>query len=176
MARIHYSMAGRWFVVMMLAGVLAQSANAAPPREWPELEAGNSEVSVEARVKALQYLLRARGQKVVVDGKFGTQTVRAVKNFQRRHRLIADGVVGNATWEVLIVKVKSGSKGNAVRAAQTLLKHQGYDVPVDGIFGAQTKAAVLKFQSRTGRTKDGIVGPYTWCELVGGTVGQVIGD
>ena len=172
MARIHYSMAGRWLIlVLTLACLLAQSANAAPPREWPELELGNQETSV----KALQYLLRARGQRIMVDGRFGSQTKTAVIKFQRAKRLVADGVVGNATWEALIVKVKTGSKGNAVRAAQTLLKNQGYNVPVDGIFGAQTKAAVLKFQSRTGRTVDGIVGPYTWCELVGGTVGEVLG-
>ena len=32
---------------------------------------------------------------------FGRGTVRAVKRFQRRHGLHADGVVGAATWRML---------------------------------------------------------------------------
>ena len=38
--------------------------------------------------------------------------------------------------------------------------------PVDGIFGAQTEAAVRRFQSVFGLTEDGIVGQATWYALV----------
>jgi cell wall-associated NlpC family hydrolase len=36
-----------------------------------------------------------------VDGKFGTKTKRAVEEFQRKHKLKADGVVGAKTWAAL---------------------------------------------------------------------------
>lgn len=37
-----------------------------------------------------------------VDGVFGTKTDDYIKEFQRRHHLIVDGVVGPNTWEALI--------------------------------------------------------------------------
>jgi len=43
-------------------------------------------------IKTLQYLLRARGQSVTVDGVFGPNTAAAVKAFQTSHGLTADGI------------------------------------------------------------------------------------
>jgi predicted RNase H-like nuclease (RuvC/YqgF family) len=36
-----------------------------------------------------------------IDGKMGTQTIQAVKNFQEANELKADGVVGKETWDKL---------------------------------------------------------------------------
>ena len=61
-----------------------------------------------------------------------------------------------------------GSSGSAVTLLQTLLYTAGYDIGptgVDGKFGANTQAAVQKFQSDHGLTVDGIVGPETAAAL-----------
>jgi peptidoglycan hydrolase-like protein with peptidoglycan-binding domain len=39
---------------------------------------------------------------------------------------------------------------------------------IDGVFGPVTKAAVVQFQTDSGLTADGIVGPITWAALGGG--------
>ena len=57
---------------------------------WPVVEGGSN----GHPIKTLQYLLRARGQSVAVDGVFGPVTAAAVEAFQTRHGLTADGIVG----------------------------------------------------------------------------------
>lgn len=48
-------------------------------------------------VKKLQELLH-----ITVDGSFGPKTEQAVKEFQLKNNLIADGIVGTKTWYVLM--------------------------------------------------------------------------
>ena len=62
-------------------------------------------------VKELQKLLNNKGYRLVVDGVFGRLTENAVKDFQQKNRLTADGVVGQKTWsalEQIVYTVKSG--------------------------------------------------------------------
>ena len=62
--------------------------------------------------------------------------------------------------------LKQGSKGTQVRTLQTKLKSWGYYTgSVDGVFGANTKAAVVRFQKKNGLTADGIVGAKTAAAL-----------
>lgn len=62
--------------------------------------------------------------------------------------------------------LKAGSKSGDVWDLQFRLQSRGYDPgPVDGKFGARTKAAVLRFQRDYGLRADGIVGPHTWRAL-----------
>lgn len=71
---------------------------------------------------------------------------------------------------VTLPTLKSGSKGNRVKAVQALLKGYGYGLGiwgVDGDFGAATVEAVKKFQKKNGLTADGIVGAKTWKALLG---------
>ncbi len=57
---------------------------------------------------------------------------------------------------------KRGSRGQEVRTIQTKLKNWGYyRGTVDGIYGKQTEAAVIKFQSKNGLRVDGIAGTQT---------------
>ena len=64
-------------------------------------------------VKTLQYLLRARGHTVTVDGIFGPNTDAAVRAFQRQKGLAVDGIVGPNTWAALIVTVSRAAGGGA---------------------------------------------------------------
>ena len=52
-------------------------------------------------VKALQEMLNTNGYQLTVDGAFGGKTENAVKDFQNKHKLTADGIVGPRTWEAL---------------------------------------------------------------------------
>ncbi len=64
--------------------------------------------------------------------------------------------------EMDAVLLKVGRRGPAVKAVQRAL-----GIPADGIFGPQTRAAVLAFQARNGLVVDGIVGPQTRAALFG---------
>lgn len=125
-------------------------------------------------VRTLQHLLRARGQHVDVDGIFGPMTQSAVRSFQQAEHLAVDGVVGPNTWSELIVTVRRGDHGDAVRGVQEEFQFRNgsgdptIGVQIDGIFGSQTEHAVRGFQDALGLAVDGIVGPMTWRALVSG--------
>ena len=59
--------------------------------------------------------------------------------------------------------LQKGSTDPAVRDLQEALKALGQNPgPIDGVFGAQTEAAVRAFQQASGITVDGVVGTITW--------------
>src|SRR5215469_9023877 len=121
------------------------TVTAATIRPWPLVRKGDR----QHPVKTLQSLLRARGHNLVVDGIFGPKTDAAVRAFQQQQGLAVDGIVGPHTWSVLIITVKRGSQGDAVRGVQEEFEFRrlsGDPVQVDGIFGAKTDAAVRAFQ------------------------------
>lgn len=134
-----------------------------PSVSWPVLQSG----SKGADVRSAQQLLTARGYTVDADGIFGAKTRSAVIRFQKSRSLAADGVIGPNTWSKLVTTVKSGSSGQAVKAAQTQLKVYGYGLTVDGRFGSKTKSATVAFQKNHRLQVDGIIGPNTWRTLLG---------
>jgi peptidoglycan hydrolase-like protein with peptidoglycan-binding domain len=144
-------------------------------RPWPLVRQGDR----QHPVKTLQYLLRARGRNLTVDGIFGPVTNSAVRAFQQQKGLAVDGIVGRNTWSALIITVKRGSEGDAVRGVQEEFRFRnlsgdpGQGLQVDGIFGPKTEAAVRGFQQALHQdipsvAVDGIVGPVTWRALVSG--------
>ena len=59
--------------------------------------------------------------------------------------------------------LRNGSSGEAVRELQVALQETGHNPgPIDGVFGAQTEAAVKAFQEDRGIGVDGVVGLITW--------------
>jgi peptidoglycan hydrolase-like protein with peptidoglycan-binding domain len=142
---------------------------------WPVLREGKNADSPLVTVRSLQYLLDAHGARLTADGAFGPKTKAAVVKFQRAHRLPADGVVRAATWKALIITVRLGSHGYAVRAVQDQANFRnlkdGHSLDVDGVFGPKTRAWVVAFQKAMGTmvpgfAVDGIVGSQTWAALV----------
>jgi peptidoglycan hydrolase-like protein with peptidoglycan-binding domain len=142
---------------------------------WPQISQG----AKEHPVPTLQYLLRARGRTVTVDGIFGPRTDVAVRAFQHDEGLAVDGIVGPATWGALIIQVEQGDEGDAVRGVQEEFQFRNLSgdpsqaPAVDGIFGPETDTAVRAFQSAIhadvpSMAVDGIVGPMTWQALVSG--------
>src|SRR5919199_5684072 len=89
---------------------------------WPLLRQGQEAPGPLARepIRSLQYLLRAHGETVVfVDGIFGPVTAGGVRRFQQSRNLLVDGIVGNQTWPALVVQVREGDEGDAVRGVQS---------------------------------------------------------
>lgn len=62
--------------------------------------------------------------------------------------------------------VQQGYSGRQVTTLQYLLDAHGAALTVDGAFGPATHDAVTAFQTRSGLTADGIVGPDTWRALI----------
>ena len=140
---------------------------------WPVAQNG----SQGHPIRTLQFLLRARGHNLTVDGMFGPATEAAVKAFQTSKGMTADGIMSAQTWSALIIQVKKGSSGDAVRGVQEEFQFRagepGKGLKVDGIFGPQTDSTVRGFQQAVSLDVpsvivDGIVGPVTWQALVSG--------
>jgi len=55
----------------------------------------------KGEVTELQIALNEHGESLRTDGLFGKTTLEAVMNFQRRHGLLDDGIVGPDTWGAL---------------------------------------------------------------------------
>ena len=106
---------------------------------WPVLREGSNSLWPPVTVRTLQYLLDARGARLAVDGQFGSKTRAAVIVFQRSHGLSASGVAYPATWQRLVVTVRQGSTGQAVRAVQDQVNFRnnknGHTLTVDGVSG-----------------------------------------
>jgi cell wall-associated NlpC family hydrolase len=131
------------------------------------LKKGSRGASVAAAQQALG---------ISADGVFGRQTRRAVLAVQGTHGLAADGVIGPATAAALGISLGGSSSASASTrlaaanapappSSTTLAVQQKLGITADGVFGPQTRAAVVAFQEANGLEVDGVVGPQTLAAL-----------
>lgn len=71
--------------------------------------------------------------KTGADGKFGANTQKAVKEFQKDNGLVVDGVIGQATW-------------NALDGAEPAIR---YTVTIPGLTASQADALILQYPNST---------------------------
>lgn len=105
---------------------------------------------------------------------FDTDCDRAIRHFQQERGLTVDGIVGESTYmaldearwhlgaRTLYHHINHPFVGDDVVALQRRLNELGFDAGrVDGIFGADTAAALRAFQRDYGVPGDGALGPET---------------
>ena len=117
------------------------------------------------------------------DGVIGKTTWYTIQNVyigvKRLNDLNSEGITLEEVTNQYPGVLEVGSSGNAVLNLQYFISYvaQYYDtipaVPIDGVFGEGTRAAVEDLQRTFGLTPDGIVGERTWYALTNAYLGAV---
>jgi peptidoglycan hydrolase-like protein with peptidoglycan-binding domain len=133
---------------------------------------------------------------IAVTGFFNEETRDAVFTFESEYGLVIDGIVDANTFSAIERAYKDavsqlpanyqsaigepypgrflveGDRGENVEIIQGYLNRIGRvdpEIPVidvDGIFGPQTKAAVIALQRQLGIEENGAIGPVEWVEII----------
>lgn len=136
------------------------------PTPVPQSSVNNDVLKLQQVLNRLK-ITDGKGNRLAEDGIIGNCTKEATKRQQNICGLTVDGIAGQQTWNsinAILDKplLKVGSTGITVRYVQYRC-----GTTYDGIFGNNTKTAVVKFQSSNGLSVDGIVGQNTWLRLIG---------
>ena len=136
--------------------------------------------SDEAKAKALSYgdtaeILKTYQERLkklnyyngAINGIFNSELRDAVKAFQNKNGLIADGAIGATTAELLMSdeaqpsSYSLGDSGDMVKKIQQRLVELKYMTGATGYFGENTETAVKRFQTINGLKADGKIGEKT---------------
>jgi len=151
----------------------------------PTVQQGHSNRAF-ARMLQLSLNMHSLQPKLLVDGKIGAKSIAALNAFKASVGLPANGTCDAETWEVLNpyeggntiigdeIMIKSGDKGENVKALQMALKKLGFDLGtfgpgkdgIDGDFGSVTQRAVESFQTANKLPKTGAVDTDTAAALL----------
>ncbi|MBQ9692228.1 MAG: peptidoglycan-binding protein [Clostridia bacterium] len=104
----------------------------------------------------------------------GLSTIEILRRFYGNDiEIVTDVPVENVTESVPLRPLTLGSTGDDVKAVQVRLNRISTNYPaipkispVDGVFGENTRQAVLEFQRVFGLTQDGVVGRATWYRIL----------
>ena len=130
-------------------------------------------------VKIAQYMLNYAKRKEAT-GIFDEHFAAEVGDWQAKHNLTPDYIIGKDTWAAMAKSMPTCStnknKTSAYTCAIQLLLG---GLEVDGVYGTNTKKAVAAYQTAEGLTVDGVCGQKTWTTLVIGLTnttseGQVV--
>ncbi|MGH9279729.1 MAG: peptidoglycan-binding domain-containing protein, partial [Acidimicrobiales bacterium] len=69
-------------------------------------------------------------------------------------------------WRVIKQGDRDSEESTAVYKVQALLRHRGFNLAADQIFGPVTAQKVREFQASKRLTVDGVVGEQTWPALI----------
>jgi hypothetical protein len=154
-------------VQVMVNSMIGNPKAGEDKEEEPEVkgaESGTLQLQTDLnRLKITDY----NGSILAEDGVYGNATRSAVRKFQSICGFLVDGIAGPQTLgaiRTILAKhlLQVGSKGSTVRYLQYRI-----GTAIDGSFGANTREAVIVFQTRYKLQADGIVGPITWRTLIG---------
>jgi peptidoglycan hydrolase-like protein with peptidoglycan-binding domain len=121
-------------------------------------------VGANAAVAQLQLAMTSLGHySGPIDGVYGSETAAGVKTMQQALGVTADGIFGPETYVALKANAKTAAMATSIVVAMqaTLKKYGYYSGPIDGVYGADTTAAVKNLQTHLGVSADGRVGSET---------------
>lgn len=117
------------------------------------------------KITALQYLLKANGIGAAATGTFDSATVAALKSFQSKHGISANGQAGAQTLTELMVTLNPGNTHTSVYALKAMLAWVGYATDSGPVMGTKTVASLKAFQTKSGLSATGITDVKTWSRL-----------
>ena len=133
---------------------------------------------------------------IAVTGFFNEETRDAVFTFEKEYGLVIDGVVDANTFSAIEQAYREavsrlpanyqsaigepypgrflveGDRGDSVAVIQNYINRIARtdpeipEIAVDGIFGQQTRAAVVAIQRQLGVEENGAIGPVEWVEII----------
>ncbi|BAT52795.1 Peptidoglycan-binding domain 1 [Nostoc sp. NIES-3756] len=133
-------------------------------------EEQNTDTSILRLQKSLNRLkITDRNNKALVEnGQLNSETKFALEKFQGIVGLEKTGILNEGTWNAInLILAKRIIRPNHAGGPVVRYLQFRVGVEVDGIYGAQTEAAIKRFQRQNGLLADGIVGPVSWQKLIG---------